>query len=141
MKIAIAGPVSLGQLADLLDQPARVPLGLGGIPPLAEVRALITRGHDVSLITLDPNIAEEVVLHGDRLTVHVGPFRQRDAAHDAYRTERRFVTGRLLRCQPDVIHAHWTYEHALGALATGLPTVVTAHDAPLNCRTALQPSD
>jgi glycosyltransferase involved in cell wall biosynthesis len=45
--------------------------------------------------------------------------------------ERQFVAETLLRCRPDVVHAHWTYEHALGALATGLPTVVTAHDAPL----------
>jgi hypothetical protein len=45
--------------------------------------------------------------------------------------ERQFVAETLLRCRPDVVHAHWTYEHALRGLATGLPTVVTAHDAPL----------
>jgi glycosyltransferase involved in cell wall biosynthesis len=131
MKIAIAGQTSLEQLSDLLDQPATVPVGRGGTPPLPEVRALIARGHDVVLVTDDPDLTSEVALRGDRLTVHVGPFRQRGAARDGFRMERQFVTETLLRCRPDVVHAHWTYEYALGALATGLPTVVTAHDAPL----------
>ncbi|HZK75036.1 MAG TPA: glycosyltransferase family 4 protein [Clostridia bacterium] len=123
--------MSLRQLADLLDKPDEVPAGLGGISPLPEVRALVARGHDVSIVTLDPDIASEVVLRGDQLTVHVGPFRRHRAARDGFRMERQFVAETLLRCRPDVVHAHWTYEHALGALATGLPTVVTAHDAPL----------
>jgi glycosyltransferase involved in cell wall biosynthesis len=131
MRVAIASQISLRQLADLLDQPAEVPAGHGGISPLPEVRALIARGHDVSLVTLDPDLTSEVVLRGDRLTVHVGPFRLRHAARDGFRMERQFVAQTLLRCRPDVVHAHWTYEYALGALATGLPTVVTAHDAPL----------
>jgi glycosyltransferase involved in cell wall biosynthesis len=131
MRIAITGQMSLRQLADLLDQPDAVPAGLGGTPPLPEVRALVARGHDVSLVTLDPDVTSEIVLRGDRLTVHVGPFRRRRAARDGYRMERQFVAETLLQCRPDVVHAHWTYEHTLGALATGLPTVVTAHDAPL----------
>src|SRR5664280_3483546 len=67
MRVAIAGQVSLRQLADLLDQPDVVPAGLGGIPPLPEVRALIERGHDVSLVTLDPDVTSEVELRGDCL--------------------------------------------------------------------------
>ncbi|MHB8296900.1 MAG: glycosyltransferase, partial [Acidimicrobiales bacterium] len=131
MRVAIAGQISLRQLADLLDQPGSVPAGLGGIPPLAEVRALLERGNEVSIVTLDPEVTNEVVLHGDRLTVRVGSSRRRRAARDGFKMERQFVTEALLRCRPDVVHAHWTYEHAIGALATGLPTVVTAHDAPL----------
>ncbi|MDA8358791.1 MAG: glycosyltransferase family 4 protein [Actinomycetota bacterium] len=131
MRIAIAGQLSLRQLADLLDEPAAVPAGLGGTPPLPEVRALIARGHDVSLVTLDPDLASEIILRGNRLTVHVGPFRQRHAARDGFKMERQFVAKALLGSRPDVVHAHWTYEFALAALATGLPTVVTAHDAPL----------
>ena len=113
MRIAIAGQISLRQLADLLDEPAEVPAGLGGTPPLPEVRALIARGHDVSLVTLDPDLTREAVLWGDRLTIHVGPFRLRRAARDGFRIERQFMAGTLLRCRPDV-HAHWTYEYALG---------------------------
>ena len=93
--------------------------------------ALLARGHEVSLVTLDPDLTREAVLRGDRLTIHVGPFRNRHAARDGFRIERQFVEETLLQCRPDVVHAHWTYEYALGALATRLPTVVTAHDAPL----------
>jgi hypothetical protein len=69
MKVAIATPISLRQLADLLDEPAEVPAGLGAISPLPEIRALIAR----ALVTLDPDLTREAVLSGDRLTVHVGP--------------------------------------------------------------------
>jgi glycosyltransferase involved in cell wall biosynthesis len=132
MKIAIAGQTSLRQLADRLDQPAAaIPRGLGGTPPLHEIIGLLARGHDVSLVTLDPDVTNEMVLHGDQLTVHVGPFRRRRAARNGYRSERQFVADALQRCRPEVVHAHWTYEYALGALASGLPTMVTAHDAPL----------
>jgi hypothetical protein len=44
MKIAITGQTSLRQLADLLNQPAAIPRGLGGIPPLHEIRGLLARG-------------------------------------------------------------------------------------------------
>ncbi len=29
---------------------------------------------------------------------------------------------------PDIVHAHWTYEFALGALASGKPTLISVHD-------------
>jgi L-malate glycosyltransferase len=132
MKIAVTGQTSLRQLAGLLDQPAAaIPNGLGGTPPLHEIRGLLARGHDVSLVTVDPDVTSEMVLHRDQLTVHVGPFRRRRAARNAYKNERQFVSDALRRCRPDVVHAHWTYEHALGGLASGLPTIITAHDAPL----------
>lgn len=33
---------------------------------------------------------------------------------------------------PSFVHAHWTYEFALGALRSGVPTVTTIHDLPWN---------
>jgi glycosyltransferase involved in cell wall biosynthesis len=41
------------------------------------------------------------------------------------------LTTAIRRERPDLVHAHWTYEFALGALESGIRTVVTAHDAPL----------
>jgi glycosyltransferase involved in cell wall biosynthesis len=46
--------------------------------------------------------------------------------------ERRAILEAIRRVRPDVLHAHWTYFYALAAQASGLPHVVTAHDAPLN---------
>jgi glycosyltransferase involved in cell wall biosynthesis len=36
----------------------------------------------------------------------------------------------IKRERPDLIHAHWTYEFALAAIESGLPHLITAHDAP-----------
>jgi hypothetical protein len=49
MKIAVTGQTSLRQLADLLDQPAAIHRGLGGIPPLHQIRGLLARGHDAQI--------------------------------------------------------------------------------------------
>ena len=38
----------------------------------------------------------------------------------------------LRRERPDFVHVHWSYEWALAARASGLPHVITAHDAPLS---------
>ena len=60
IRVAIATPIGLQQLADLPDQPAAVPAGQGGTPPLPEVRALIARGHNVSFVPLDPELTNGV---------------------------------------------------------------------------------
>ena len=36
----------------------------------------------------------------------------------------------FLFLEPDVVHAHWTYEYALAAQDSGLPHVITVHDEP-----------
>jgi glycosyltransferase involved in cell wall biosynthesis len=44
--------------------------------------------------------------------------------------ERRQLATLIQAASPQVLHAHWTYEFAAAALATNLPTLVTAHDSP-----------
>lgn len=129
MRILVTGQTDLTLLADLLDEPG--PRGMGGIPTAHEVRLLVERGHEVTVVTLDPTITDEVVLRGDRLTVHVGPCRAQHGIRDLYRTERAYLVQTIMTVRPDVVHAHWTYEYALAALDTGLPVTVTIHDAPL----------
>jgi len=131
MKIVVTGQTDLRLLADLLDAPTDSPVGMGGVPPVHEIRKLVERGHEVVLVTLDPTIDEEVVLRGPGLTVHVGPCRPRRAIRTMYRAERRYLSTTIRSIDPDVVHAHWTYEYALAALDAGPPVVVTIHDAPL----------
>jgi glycosyltransferase involved in cell wall biosynthesis len=38
------------------------------------------------------------------------------------------MAGALRRAGPDVVHAHWTYQYALAALASGVPTLITVRD-------------
>jgi glycosyltransferase involved in cell wall biosynthesis len=40
------------------------------------------------------------------------------------------MVDQLLRSEPDIIHAHWTYEYELAAQDCGIPHVTTAHDSP-----------
>lgn len=131
MRIVVTGQADLRLLADLLDTTERLPAGMGGIPPVHEIRMLLERGHEVILVTLDPTITDEMVVRGERLTVHIGPCRSTRAIRTLYRAERRYLTRTIRKIDPDVVHAHWTYEYAMAAVDSGLPVVITIHDAPL----------
>ena len=71
------------------------------------------------------------MLQGDRVKIIFGPYRRR-RARDLFSVETKWVQRSLEREAPDFVHAHWTYEYALGSIATSIPHLVTAHDAPLN---------
>lgn len=131
MRIVVTGQADLRLLADLIDDHERLPIGTGGVPPIHEIRMLRERGHEVTLVTLDPTITDEVVVRGDRLTVHVGPLRPTHAIRDLYRAERNYLTRTIDSIEADVVHAHWTYEYALAALDSRHPVLVTMHDAAL----------
>ena len=131
MKIVITGQTDLRLLSEYFDNDSEIPRGHGGIPPAHEIRMLVERGHEVVLVTLDSTLTEEVVLRGDRLTVHVGPCRPDHPIRNLYRQEREYLTATIRSIDPDVVHAHWTYEYALAALDSGYPVTVTIHDAPL----------
>ncbi|MEX2527839.1 MAG: glycosyltransferase family 4 protein [Gemmatimonadota bacterium] len=109
-----------------------IPGGFGGTAVNILVRALLDLGHRVSLVTLDPTVAvgECVTLEGPNFSVDIGPYRPRQRARDLFAVERDVVRRALRARRPDVISAHWTYEFALGAIETGLPTLVTVRDAP-----------
>ncbi len=133
MKLGIAGPVSLGLLNGYVEHGDALPNGYR-FPPMAKlVEEYLQRGHQVSLFTLDPTISEPKTFRGDRLTIHVGRYRPR-ARHrskDLFGQERADLIRAMEKDPCELVHAHWTYEFALAAIASGYPYVVTAHDAPL----------
>ena len=132
--VAMLGPIALAQLCDLLDSsslPRELPEGLGGPPVNLLLRELVSRGRRLVVVSLDPAVKHEVVLEGPNLKIVVGPYRRRPA-RDFFAVERAYVGSVLCRERPDVVHAQWTYEWALAAQASGLPHIITAHDAPLN---------
>jgi glycosyltransferase involved in cell wall biosynthesis len=49
---------------------------------------------------------------------------------DAFSVERDALVRAMQAARPDVIHGHWSYEFGLAAIASGIPHVVTCHDAP-----------
>ncbi len=123
-------------LADLLDAPSLERLGLvkgvtaTPVTPLA--REWHRKGHAVCVFCLEPSVAVPILLTGDRLSIHVLPKRRfRHSMMDFYGAERQQIAEAVASENPDVISAQWSYEHALGALDTGIPTLVTCHDTPL----------
>ena len=135
MKLGIAGPIQIGAYTKYLDNLSLsgfpTPSGLGGTPVVQLTLALLERGYSLVIFTLDHLVKDEMVLEGPNLKICIGPYRLKRKARDFFRVERAYLKEAIRREKPDLVHAHWTYEFALGALASGIPTIVTAHDAPL----------
>src|SRR3954464_4395902 len=132
--IGMLGPISVDAFRDHLDRASRdrsVAKGLGGTPVNLLSLQLLRRGWAVTIFTLDPGVEDELLLEGPGLRICVGPFR-RIRARDFFKIERRYLLRAIQRERPDILHAHWTYEYALAAQASGLPHLITAHDAPIN---------
>lgn len=138
MHIGVLGPATISEFAEYVDVPAApgpLPRGMGGTPVNFLCRELLRRGYRVTLFTADPHVDRERVLAGPLLRVSIVPYGRpagRRPARDFFRLERRALLEAIRRERPDVLHAQWTYLYALAAQSSGLPHVITAHDAPLN---------
>jgi len=136
LNIGIAGPITIGAYQKYLYQSTNInhtqPIGLGGTGVNNLVLELLRRGRRVTIFTLDRSVESEVILQGERLKICIGPYRSRHRARDLFAVERAYIQKAIEREMVDIVHAHWTYEFALGALQSKVPTLVTARDAPLN---------
>ncbi|MCW2903802.1 MAG: glycosyltransferase family 1 protein [Streptosporangiaceae bacterium] len=132
MHIGLAGPVDLDPLRAYVPGPFPAVYSFPLIGWLA--RSWLEQGHRVTVYALSSEVTERQVYGtADPLRIVVVPQRPR-ARHrlrDLFHAERVGLAS-AMRDQPaDVLSAHWTYEFALAAESTGLPTYVTAHDTPL----------
>ena len=147
MKILILGPISTAAITPYLYEPPPqdFPAGSGGAPLMATlIGELIGRGHEVSAITCGGFWAtrknQPVSLKGERFEFHCVPIRRHSMrpryGHigrilDMYAYERGLMSKILFKINPDVVHAHWTYEYGMVAIDSGRPCLVTAHDDPV----------
>ncbi|HEY3529244.1 MAG TPA: glycosyltransferase family 4 protein [Nocardioides sp.] len=129
MRVALTGPLDLQLLQPALTS---VVTSRGYPFPMTAHLALrlVELNHRVHVVTLDPTAGRPYQLTGPSLDVSVLPMRPRarDRALDGFRVERRLLADALRSATPDIVHAHWTYEFALAAERSGLPTLVTVHD-------------
>ncbi|MBC3787721.1 glycosyltransferase family 4 protein [Spirosoma utsteinense] len=146
MYIGIVGPIATSDLLTEAAQQAHksCPKGRAGAPLVSNlIKEYIARGHQVLAVTIDPKMdddAEPYVYTDDLLTYVIAPSRQRifrpngwrmGRTADFYRFERQQMLAILERYKPDVVHAHWTYEFALAALAYSPNALITIHDNAL----------
>lgn len=145
MHIGIAGPLATSDIAHLLDGDTQnLPHEIRGATLLATlIAALLRAGHQVSAYTTDgslhPHPDNHIIASGPGLKVHYVPLRRRGFRVDRgtrgrmldfFALERRALAA-AMRCNPpDIIHAHWSYEFALAAQDSGIPSLLTCHDAP-----------
>lgn len=147
MRIAILGPISTTDITPYLYEPpsSDFPPGVSGAPFMSTlIGALLERGHEVCAITCGGWWATQhnhpVTLKGRQFEFHCAPIRRHSVrprhGHigrilDLYAYERRTIGELLAAAEPDLVHAHWTYEYGMAAIDSGLPYLVTAHDDPV----------
>jgi L-malate glycosyltransferase len=108
------------------------------------IGVLIERGHDVSVYTTSSDISilvpKPIQVQGTRFRIYYCPVRPHAIRFhhglpgrilDGFAHERRHLLRAIDLDQPDIVHAHWTYEFALAGMASNRPCVVTAHDSPV----------
>lgn len=129
MHVGIAGPMDLALLQPHLSDEV---VSRGYPFPLTShlVASTLAAVDRVTAYTTDSGATKPYELHGPRLSVLVTPsrLRARNRALDFFREERSGLCASMRATSPDIVHAHWTYEFAMAARASGLPYLVTAHD-------------
>jgi len=129
MKIGIAGPILTASLAEFLDgKIGKAPKGRGGTGVIQLVKGLLRKGVRVSVYSLDVDVTAPVVVKGKLLTIYYGPDRSKHRMRDFMKVERQSIRDFIIVDKPDIVHAHWTYEFAIGALSSRKPTVITVRD-------------
>jgi L-malate glycosyltransferase len=126
MIIGIAGPMTLS----LLDCPFDKSTFPKGYPfPMVSflINGLLKKGYKVRAYTTSDEIKDPVVYAHDQLTICIGR-RYPHAARDFFKYERMDLVAFMNEYKADIIHAHWTYEFALAALSSKLPSLITIHD-------------
>lgn len=131
--IALCAPTDIHALARFCGQAtAGIATGLGSTATTPLIIALLQRGHRVTVYTLSEDIQKAETYRWGDLTIYVGPCRTRHLARNFYRQEIDWLRHTIADTAPPFVHAHWTYEFALGALRSGIKTVTTIHDLPWN---------
>ena len=143
MYIGVLGAIATN---DLLSETTRqqlgtYPKGQGWAPLISNlILEYLARGYKVLAITTDAEMDDDAppfVYEEGQLTYVVIPGRKRTfrpngwrlgRTIDFYRYERKRILAVLRQHKPDVVHAHWTYEFALAALAYTPDALITVHD-------------
>jgi L-malate glycosyltransferase len=137
MHIGITGPIHLPSInIKYSGDRTNWPNGMGGVPVNHLINALLELGHQISVFSSSPEIevGNSFEWHEENLSLYIGPYRKRPRYYclDFFSIESNYIKNSILKAKPDFVHAHWQYEWALGALKSGLKTLITCHDSPIH---------
>ena len=129
VKIGMAGPIDITLLRDLFPPDVTIEKTFSFALTANLARAYYDRGHEVVLFAQSSEVKTTRLIEGDRISAYICPLRRpRYRMLDFFRQERRTLRDAMRASKCDVVHAHWTYDFASAAIASGVPHVVTAHD-------------
>lgn len=138
MHIGIASPISIQKFIPYLyTQSADIAINIQGLKaPAVDTLAigLLNAGHQISIYTLSYEIVKPIILHGERLSIFINPLRVKGwkRAFSFFKIESNYIKENIKseNPKPDVLHAHWTYEYALGVIPfkDEIPVFVTVRD-------------
>ena len=131
MRIVLCMPVDIDSLRDIIPDGEKMPHGynwqMGGL--LA--RCLRNTGCEVHIVTSSCHVSSTEVWRTNNLAIWITPRRKKYLfTLDAYRIEVREMRRAINLANPDIVHAHWTYEFALAGLGSEYPCLITARDDP-----------
>ncbi|MDP4195858.1 MAG: glycosyltransferase family 4 protein [Bacteroidota bacterium] len=126
MVIGIAGPMSL-ELINFDYGNRKIPAGYPFPMISFFINALIKRGHRVVAYTFSKEIEEPIVFESEKITICVGRWSEHPG-RNFFQLERKDLLQLIRKHPAEIINAHWTYEFALAALSSEIPSVITIHD-------------
>ena len=137
MHIGIAGPIDISSInLKYSGDRSSWPVGMGGVPVNHLINALLELGFKISVFSSTPEIevGNSFEWHEDNISIYMGPFRKRARSYckDFFEIESNYIKNVIIKANPDIVHAHWQYEWALGALKSGFKTLITCHDSPVD---------
>jgi len=129
--VVLCGPANPNELFS--SQKTQLFLGLSGATVLTELaKGLVNLGIFVTVVTTSDSVDKVWIRSNGLCKVYVLPHRKRarEKALDFFKAERDQIKRLINELDCDIVHAHWTYEFALGALSSNKTVLVTAHDSP-----------
>jgi glycosyltransferase involved in cell wall biosynthesis len=144
LHIGITGYIGTDHVAQWLKgDTSTLPKGQENAPLVGVlIGELLKQGHKVSAFTTDLSLyknPEIIKASGPNFDLYICPERPRawrfnkfrlGRAVDGFAYERSNLLKAIQIAKPDIIHAHWTYEFAMPAIKSGIPHLITCHDAP-----------
>jgi len=127
MKIGIAGPISL-DLLNVEFKENEIPNGVFSFPMIAIIaNGFLELGHEVIIYTYARNIEHPITIKKNQITICIGKHSP-SPGRRFFKNEINSLLNLMKEHPADIINAQWTYEYALAALRSGIPTVVTVRD-------------